>query len=58
MLCHPEGVNLITPLGWHRKRKIKNSEESVELLLKKKCNTNKDARQNNPVFDQGTAPIY
>ena len=53
----PKRCKFNYPLGWHGKRKIKISEESLELLLKKKCNTNKDVRENNYVFDRDTAPI-
>ena len=55
-LHHSKGVNLITPWGWHGKRKIQISQKPQYFVGKMKRNTNMDVKRNNPVFDQDTAP--
>ena len=55
MLRHPKGVNLITTQGGTEQNQ--HCRKSLQLLLKKKCNTNKDIEQNNPVFNYHTPPI-
>ena len=55
-LRHSKGVILITPWGWHGKRRIQISQKPQQFVGKMKCNTNRDVKSNNPVFDQDTAP--
>ena len=55
-LHHSKGVILITPWGWHGKRRIQISQKPQQFVGKMKCNTNRDVKSNNPVFDQDTAP--
>ena len=55
-LHHSKGVILITPWGWHGKRRIQISQKPQQFVGKMKCNTNRDVKSNNPVFDQETAP--
>ena len=55
-LRHSKGVILITPWGWHGKRRIQISQKPQQFCGKMKCNTNRDVKSKNPVFDQDTAP--
>ena len=55
-LRHSKGDILITPWGWHGKRRIQISQKSQQFVGKMKCNTNRDVKSNNPVFDQDTGP--
>ena len=57
-LHHSKGVILITPWGWHGKRRIQISQKPQQFVGKMKCNTNRDVKSNNPVFDQDTALLF
>ena len=40
-LRHSKGVILITPWGWHGKRRIQISQKTQQFVGKMKCNTNR-----------------
>ena len=46
-LHYSKGVILITPWGWHGKRRIQISQKPQQFVGKMKCNTNMGVKSNN-----------